>query len=93
MIPGDLFLSKCYRLVNDNDVRCLQTFGALLDSEFNSLTFFKIAKTFTLNCRIMHEDIIPAFTGKETVTLATVEPFDRPDGTFRHFDTPFVKKK
>jgi hypothetical protein len=71
----------------------LQTLGAFFDGEFHLLAFFEVAETVGLYGREVNENIRAAFAGDETVTLATIEPFDRTDDTFRHFLPPKQKKK
>ena len=64
----------------------------LANGELNTLTFFDVAIAITLDCCTVDKDIFTAFDLKEPVALATIEPFDRTDDSFRHFFTPFENK-
>jgi hypothetical protein len=73
-IPGNF--SKQWELAEHNHVRGLWTLGAFLNREFDLLTFFKVLEAVTLDRREVDEDIRAAFASEETITLASVEPFD-----------------
>jgi hypothetical protein len=82
---GEVSFCAVYESLEGFDVGSLQTLGAFFDGEFHLLAFFQVAEAFALNSGEVDEYIRTAFAGDEAVALATVEPFDRTDYTFRHF--------
>jgi hypothetical protein len=72
------------QILQNGNVSCLRTFLALLDCEFDLLTFVQVAETFALNSRVVDKDIRTVLASNKAVALAAVEPFDRADDTFRH---------
>jgi hypothetical protein len=80
-------------LADNDDVAGLRTFGTLFDGELDALAFFEVAITITLDGREVDEDIRSTFALDKAVALATVEPFDRTDDTFRHFINLLVEIK
>src|SRR5947209_985600 len=73
-------------VLHSADVRRLQTLVALLDLEFDLLTFLKTAVASHLDGAVMHEHVSPAVRLRdEPVTLLGVEPLDRPG---RHLGDP-----
>lgn len=84
--------SKIYRSRLGNghlqDVRSLRPLCALHDFELDTLPLFQGFESFSLQRRIMDENVIPALKTNEPESLAIVEPFD---GTFcLHGNTPFL---
>jgi hypothetical protein len=63
----------------------LQALGSLFYRKLDALAFFQVAISIALDSGEVHEDIWAAFAGDETVALASIEPFNRTDDTFRHF--------
>ena len=53
----------------------LRPFLALHDLKLNNVALLKGFKPFTLNCRIMHEDVSSTILADEAVPFAVVEPF------------------
>jgi hypothetical protein len=68
--------------LDDDYVFSLQPLGALLDREFDLLTFFQSAETVTADFGKMDEDIRPIVLGQEAVSLAAVEPLDGSANSF-----------
>ena len=63
----------------------LQTLRAGFDGELHLLAFHEVAEPICLDGRKVHEHIFSAFTGDKAITLASVEPLDCADDSFRHF--------
>lgn len=66
------------------DVCRLQTFGALLDSEFDLLAFGQGLVARHLNGGEVDEDIRAAITLDEAEALARIEPLHGADDAFAH---------
>jgi hypothetical protein len=79
--------------LQNGDVSSLRTLLALLDFEFDLLAFIQVAETFALDGGVVDKDIRAALTSNKAVALATIEPLDRADDTFRHYLPPYGKKK
>ena len=66
-------IPSCFGL-ECGDVRCLQSFGALGNIEFNSLSFVQGFATITLNRREVYEYILSRLPLNESKTFAGIEP-------------------
>ena len=84
---------RCQLLVNDDDVACLKSLGALFDSELNLLAFLQVLETLALNGREVDEDILAAIACEKAVALRSIEPLDCTIDTFRHFCLLMARKK
>jgi len=70
------------------DVRSLRSLCTLHDLELDVFPLFQGLESFSLQCGIMYEDIIPALKADEPKSLSIVEPLDR---TFcLHKNPPFL---
>ena len=67
------------------DIRSLRPLCPLHDLKLDVFSFFQTLESFSLQCRIMNEDIVSALKTNEPKSLAIVEPLDR---TFRLHRTP-----
>src|SRR6266480_2240763 len=56
------------------NVLSLPTLWSLGHFELHRLPFLQAAKTTSLNCREMHEDILPILTADETIAFGIVKP-------------------
>ena len=72
-------------LVDDGDVRGLQTLGALFNCELDLLAFLQVLETISLNSGEVNEDIGAAIAFDEPVAFCSIEPFDCTVDTIRHF--------
>jgi hypothetical protein len=55
---------------------CLQTFIAVDDKEFDSLTLINSTAAITFDIAIVNEDVISLIAGDKTEALLNIEPFD-----------------
>ena len=70
------------------DVRSLRPLCALHDLELNVFSLFQGLESFSLQRRVMYEDIVPTLKANEPKPLPIVKPLDR---TFCfHKNTPFL---
>lgn len=51
-----------------------KTFRALRNNEFNRVTFVERFEAFSLNCGVVHEDIVPGSTADKSITLFVIKP-------------------
>jgi hypothetical protein len=79
--------------LQNGDVGGLRALIALLDLELDLLAFIQIAETFRLDGGIMDEDIRAILARDKAVALATIEPLDRTDDSFRHMICLLMAKK
>ena len=61
-------------LLELDNVFSLRASVSILDIEAYSLTFVKSLEAFTLNGRLMNENILSVITCNETIALFSVEP-------------------
>jgi hypothetical protein len=93
---GDVFYLRVvieFQLIDYSYVCSLETFGSFFDCEFNLLSFFKIAETFSLDCTIVYENIWFTLALYESVAFASVKPLDYAGYTFIHFIDSWLEKK
>jgi hypothetical protein len=67
------------------DIRSLRSLCPLHDLKFDVFSFFQTLESFSLQRRIMYEDIVSALKTNEPKSLAIVKPLDR---TFRLHRNP-----
>jgi len=67
------------------DIRSLRPLCPLYDLKLDIFSFFQTLESFSLQCRIMYEDIVSALKTNEPKSLAIIEPLDR---TFRLHRNP-----
>jgi len=67
------------------DIRSLRPLCPLHDLKLDVFSFFQTLESFSLQCRIMYEDIVSALKTNEPKSLAIIEPLDR---TFRLHRNP-----
>jgi hypothetical protein len=68
---------------------------ALLDVKLDALSFFQIAEALTLDCGVVHKDVLTTLPCYEPIAFASIEPLDGSSYSFRHV-SPFkniVRKK
>jgi hypothetical protein len=53
-----------------------RTFGALLDGEFDFITFAQAPEALSLNCGLVDKYVLAAFDGEKAKALAVVKPLD-----------------
>jgi hypothetical protein len=75
------------------NVSSLEALRAQIDGEFHLLTFGQGLVAAHLDYGELDKNIRAAFALDEGKTLAAVEPLDRADYTFAHFETPSGTKK
>jgi hypothetical protein len=73
----DFWLEKDY-------IRGLWAFGGVLDAELYTLALYQFAKSFALDSRVVHKDILAVLTRDEAIPLGTAEPLDGTDDTLAH---------
>ena len=67
------------------DVSGLQTFRALLDIEFDSLTLVERAETLTYDASVVDKDVpLVTIAGDESIALGVAEPLDSSLFFFTH---------
>src|SRR5258708_5048086 len=76
-LPGSGFPLRavCWFLSDDLYVLCLQALGPLGDRKRHGLAFLKALESVRLDCREVHENIVPGLAAVQAEALGIVKPF------------------